>query len=427
MTNIKFEFSWDSFPWRQFREKVCLIQTQIFNFIKYKNFKKALWKQKLLLFSLEVYSLAIKEITQLRLDRKIPGVDNYIIRSADERISLLWLIEEKLQDWVSTITRKVYLIDFLKGKILYWIPTISDRIIQYIWKLVLEPVFNSLFFENQIFLSSINTFLLVKYSLVLKLIVKLQFSTTKLIHLKWDIFSCFNLTFSRIYLLKVLFFPELYKNSMINCFRSKILLNETFFNEDIQCYLHMFHYFVISFGFSGLKYIFLKEIYSQLVSFSNQANLVFCYFNELIFILDKRHIGAYYWRLVNQLWFKRILLNTHVLITNKNPVLGFDFLDWHLTFFQGQICRIISNSKIWLSYKNQFKRVLKSSNYTIYQRIKFLKLYIQIRRTNNWFCSYSILRKEYYILKMWCNKYLKKSTVLSNQEKRYLLQFVFKI
>ena len=44
MSSIKFEFSWKTLPWDQFREKLCLIQTQIFNLIKYKNFKKALVK-----------------------------------------------------------------------------------------------------------------------------------------------------------------------------------------------------------------------------------------------------------------------------------------------------------------------------------------------------------------------------------------------
>ena len=39
MSSIKFEFSWKTLPWDQFREKLCLIQTQIFNLIKYKNFK----------------------------------------------------------------------------------------------------------------------------------------------------------------------------------------------------------------------------------------------------------------------------------------------------------------------------------------------------------------------------------------------------
>jgi hypothetical protein len=427
MSSIKFEFSWKTLPWDQFREKLCLIQTQIFNLIKYKNFKKALVKQKLLLFSSEIYSLAIKEITQLRLDRKIPGIDKYIINSSYHRIKLLFLIEKKLNIWDSKRTRKVYLIDFLKGKILYWIPTMEDRTVQCIWKLVLEPIFNSVFFENQIFLSCLGNFLFIKYSVILKLLTEFHISSQQLIHLKWNIFSSSKLTFNRNYLLKIIFFPDNCKRSMINSVRSKLLLDQQFSNSPVQFYLHMFHFFVMSFGFFGLKYLFLKELNSKFIYFSNSANSIYCYFNEFICIFNSSQIEAYYLTVLNKLLLQNVLLNIHVSIENKYSLLGFDFLDWRFKFFSGEVYKLFPNSLSWLKHKSEFKRILKSNRYTFYQRLKFLRFLTHLRVDNNWFCSDFIFRKEFYILKTYLNKYIKNYSSLRKHEKRYFLEFVFKI
>lgn len=427
MSNVKFEVSWKTLPWDQFREKLCLIQTQIFNLIKYKNFKKALLKQKLLLFSLEVYSLAIKEVTQLRLDRKIPGIDGYIIRSSYQRIGLLGLIEKELNNWDSKITRKVYLIDFLKGKFLYWIPTIKDRVVQCIWKLILEPVFNSLFFENQIFLSCLRNFLFIKYSLILKLLAELHICSHRLIHLKFNIFSSLKLTFTRIYLLKITFFPDNYKKSMINSVRSKILLDDAFSNSPIQFYLHMFHFFVMSFGFFGLKYIFLKEIKLKFVYFPHYTSPIFCYFNEFLFIFNNNQMETYCLNLMKRLLLQNVLLNNHFLIETKHSLFGFDFLDWRIKFLTRQRHKIVPNSLSWVKYKAEFKRVLKSNRYNFYQRLKFLHFLAHLRVNNNWFCSYFIFRKEFYVLKTYLNKYIRTYSRLTKHEKHYFVEFVFKI
>lgn len=426
MINIKFEFLWRSFPWKQFREKLYLIQNQIFNFIKYRNFKKALGKQTLLLFSLEVYSLAIKEITQLRLDRKIPGADHQLIRSDYKRLELLWLLQEKLHYWVASITRKVYLIDFLKGNTLCCIPTIEDRIVQHIWKLVLEPVFNSLFFGHHIFLSSIHTFLFIKYSVVIKLMSELQFPNRKLIHLKWNNFSSFKLIFNSNYLLKITFFPDSYKKPMLKCVRLKMLLDRTVSNENLQCYLHMFQYFIITFSFFGLRYLYLRDISLTLVSFSNLLVLGFCYFNEILYVFDTAGFSTSYFILCRTLRFQKNLLNAVFFLENKNQFLGFDFLDWHFKVNKAYICRLVPNSITWVNYKAQFKRILKSNKYTIYQRMKFLILLNQIRIANNWFCSTSVFKKEFYVLKISFNKYVQKCTNLSKDEKSYFLKYIFK-
>ena len=89
MINRMIEFSWKALPWRKFREKIYLLQAQIFNLIKNKNFKKALLQQHFLLCASEIYYVSVKYITQLRLDRKIPGVDNKLIKYAYQRKNLV--------------------------------------------------------------------------------------------------------------------------------------------------------------------------------------------------------------------------------------------------------------------------------------------------------------------------------------------------
>jgi hypothetical protein len=189
----------------------------------------------------------------------------------------------------------------------------------------------------------------------------------------------------------------------------------------------MFHYFVISFGFSGLKCLFLKEINSNFALFSNPVSLILCYFNEFICILSNPYIEKYYLTLVNKLVFQNSLLNIHISIIDKNSLCGFDFLDWHFKCVTKKIYTVVPAFDAWLSYKNQFKRILKSNSYTIYQRVKFLQILTQMRIKNNWFCSYLIFRKEFYVLKIWFNNYLRQCTILSKHEKNYLLEFVFKV
>lgn len=426
MINKKFGFSWKHFSWSKFREKLCILQAQIFDFIKYKNFKKAIFQQSFLLRSSEIYYLAIRYITQLRLDRKIPGIDKNLIRSVYQRLQLSLIITKKLSFWKEISIKKIYVIDFLRGKTLIFLPSISDRVVQYIWSLALEPVFNSLFFENQVAFSSINKCMFAKYAVVSKLVARLTCKNLNLIYLKWNITDCFCFLFNKNYLLKIVFFPDSYKKIMIDSFKSNIFIHKSDSNENLPFYLNLFHYFLMFFAFSSFKKIFLQELDLKCSSVYKQVNFISSYLNEMICILNKKHVNKDYIESIKKhilgknFWSKALKINV------SKTFWGFQFLDWCFRVSKGCRYKILPSHKAWREYKNRCKQLLNCNTYSFYQRIKFLEILVQSTLYNNWFCSSRLFKKRLYTLKLALHNNVKKGVVLFKYEKRYLLNRIFK-
>jgi hypothetical protein len=425
-TKRKFGVSWKGLNWRKIRERVCLLQFQIFNCIKYRNFKKALFQQKVLLLSSEVYYFSVRYITQLRLDRRIPGIDKFLIRRPYDRFKLYLEIKKKLHFWKCDSNQKVYLIDFLRGKILISVPTISDRIVQYIWGLTLEPIFNSWFFENQMPVSSISTSLFVKYGLILKLVTRLKCIAKTSIIFKLNIFSCLRLIFNSNYLLKVLFFPQYYKQSIIDSFSTNIVMYKKFRNEILHCYLHTFHFFVISLGFLNIKQVLLRELYSKNIFSLGQINVIFSYLDEMIFISNINQNNNHYITVIKKYILIKRIWKSLLLFDNCEDILKFHFLDWEIRLLKFSTFMMFPNHKIWAEYKKRFKKILKFNKYNIYQRVKFLEIFIQSRFYNNWFYSSKVFKREFYTLKIWFTKNIKKYASFFNYEKKIILSRIFK-
>jgi hypothetical protein len=425
MINKIANFSWKFISWKKFREKVYLVQTQIFNYIKYKQFKKALLYQEFLLFSFEICYISVKQITQLRLDRKIPGVDNKSINNFCQRNELYSKIKKNLYRWNSSQIKQVYLVDFLKGNNLIFVPTIPDRIVQHIWSLVLEPVFNSLFFENQVSLSTINKFLFVKYSVILTFLTKDHGSKYSFIHFKFQFSSFFTHKFSKIHFLKLLVFPEKYKRQIVNSFKVNIL-NLRSINENLHFYLHTFHYFLIFFGMWSLKHIFLKNLYSKAKFLSNELLINLYYFKEILFFFKKDKNQRFNLSLVRNLILENKILITIFKITDENLKLGIDFLDWHFILLNNYNYKIVPCNTKWLEDKRKFKYLLRDSKFNTYQRIKLVEIFVQTRFFTNWFCSFLFMKKQRYLLKLYLNTKITKYFRFLKYEKNYISKKMFR-
>lgn len=426
MINRKLYVSWKSLPWKKFREHLFFVQQIIFRCIKHKNFKKALLTQKILLFNYQLYYLAIRKITQLRLDRKIPGIDKKLIQSSVERKNVIIALKKNLYCWKYRPLYKAYLVDFIKGKTLIFVPTICDRIIQYIWSLILEPVFNSLFFESVIQLSSIKNCLYAKYSIILNLIYILDFKIRKILHIKLNSFSSFLFTFNPNYLIKTFLFPDEVKKLLVNSFKGSSFLNLKSNNNDLKSYLSLFDYYMISFGFFGLEFFLLNFLNSKLVKFYRSFKFTFHYFNEVICILDKMQNEKSLFTLNKNLisTFNNPLFFECLLITNYKRVKVFYFLNWDFILFN-KTYKIFPSYKNWLDYKLIFKQILQNKKYSVFQRIAFLRILVKNRFQENWFCESTFSKKEYYTLKMWFSNYIKKYTSFSKSQRNYMLKETF--
>ncbi len=313
----------------------------------------------------------------------------------------------------------------MKGKSIISLSSVSDRVVQYIWGLVLEPVFNSLFFENQMPFSCLSKCVFVKYGLILKLINQLQVNVKMAIGFNWNIFSCFRLIFTPNYLLKILFVPSDYRQAMLDSFRCNSLIYKRDSNQNLQHYLHNFHFFVIFLGFSLIKKEFLERFYSKVGLFFPQIDLISSYLEHMVFILNKNQDYNYFSKYIPEFLFGNKIWNTLLRVNYKLFGSNVNFLDWNIKRLQLYKITIFPNYKIWKDYKKRFKQILNFNKYNIYQRLKFLEISVQTRFYSNWFCSSKTLKKEFYSLKISLNNNLKMSRSLFKYEKTYFLSRIF--
>lgn len=72
---FKYAHSWRRISWKESRDLLFKLQKRLFKSVYVSDKKKSLALQKLILQSNCARLLAIRDVTQLSLDRKIPGID----------------------------------------------------------------------------------------------------------------------------------------------------------------------------------------------------------------------------------------------------------------------------------------------------------------------------------------------------------------
>lgn len=68
-------YSWNSLSWKKSQNNLYFLQKRIFKSILVGDIKRALRIQKLIIYSNSARLLAIREVTQVHLSRKISGID----------------------------------------------------------------------------------------------------------------------------------------------------------------------------------------------------------------------------------------------------------------------------------------------------------------------------------------------------------------
>jgi RNA-directed DNA polymerase len=145
--NIAKLQSWNSIPWGNIELYVKSLQFQIYTCSLDKKGKKKLWElQNTLLKSPEAKLISIRRITQDNQGKVTPGVDGKTFLSPSERLNLIK--SGIVLDGKSSPLRRIP-IPKADGTIRYLgVPTIEDRIRQYLLLLALEPEWESKFDPN---------------------------------------------------------------------------------------------------------------------------------------------------------------------------------------------------------------------------------------------------------------------------------------
>jgi len=104
--------------------------------------------QRLILESNISRFLAIRQITQLSLERRVPGVDGKTLLTFIERFELNEFLKKNYKNWFSQSIRKVVLLDKENNRSISYVSTVADRVWQLLIKFSLDPIYEANFHPN---------------------------------------------------------------------------------------------------------------------------------------------------------------------------------------------------------------------------------------------------------------------------------------
>src|SRR2546421_1611002 len=139
--------TWSDIDWAATEAAVRRIQDRIFRAAKAGDGARVKNLQKLLVRSRSAKLLAIRQVTQRNAGRNTPGIDGVVCRTPENRVTLLESGLD-LTGYKPKPVRRVY-IPKTNGKLRpLGIPTVTDRVMQAVVKLALEPEWETRFEAN---------------------------------------------------------------------------------------------------------------------------------------------------------------------------------------------------------------------------------------------------------------------------------------
>lgn len=144
----------------------------------------------------------------------------------------------------------------------------------------------------------------------------------------------------------------------------------------------------------------------------------------LYFLLEKESVKEVYDHLI---YFYRLGclqgFTTHVRVQHLSK--GIDFLGWTFRIRNRGEMSIYPNMYNWINYKTNIKRIIKTGNLSLVEKLYRVRCLSMYWKEYNRFCDLSAFRDKFYHLKKWFHLYLKKTAKLSKGQRIKILNYIF--
>lgn len=413
--NTNNSASWENLPWRKFEVKVLNLQFRIYSAVSKGQINQAIKLQKLLVRSLSTHLIAVRRITELNVSTLDINIRKEFITKSQDKFKVALKTYNEIDTWkYGSLKQSTTLRSTSK------IANIDDIIVQYVWKMALEPA-QEFFLPNNLYGFRINRNQLDVQKAILLSLSQCHSTQRKKI-LKIILCTNFNENDYKS-IMKKLIFPTKYKNGIFKALQSGILKENPFSTTSIMKKVSITPLLanVALYGITN-PYSFN---FDNLCNRTSQCNFNFCYGNSVLLMIktnqdEKEIIDKIDFFKEHNIIIKRIIQLDIFEVTD-----GFNFLDWR--FFIKNTGKVTSypSRENWLYYKTRVKQTLKNSKHKIETRIDLLK-----RLSKNWnyhhrYCDMSKMKTQVYYLKKWYSFYLRSNTKIIKEERIRTLKEIF--
>lgn len=364
-----FYTNWNQLSWKKSYNNLFRVQFRLFKSVLVANKSLAFSFQNILFSSTSIFLIAIREVTQLDIFRRLSGIDGKLYLNFADRFELVSLLKINLSSWLPSKIKKIFITRKNGSFVRLGLFSISDRCWQTVIKYSLFPAHEAFFsYRNFGYRFYNNVFDLQN---IIFLNLSQFYSFQKRIFL-FNFRNCVN-KFNYNYFLSKLYIPRRFKLVVFRFLKLGFTLE--FFAEsgclDFSSFLANILFSEIDFLHPSVRYgydlmFFLKPLENE-IDILQRVNIC----------LSKLGIDLFY---------------TSKILSSE---IGFNFSDWSyvLSYHRGLICTPGFDN--YQAFLRRVKRVINNSNYG--SNIKSLKLFPIIRDwyyynrfTNTYFLKLSL-------------------------------------
>lgn len=402
--------SWKQLPWKLFYTEVFDLQCKIYSVMRTGEYETILELQELLIENSSTHHIATKYIIDSGFEKTVFSLEETFLLESLDRIEFVTGLHKYINNWTSSSRIKLTYKHNKVGLEFNFIEDLKEKIVQYILKLALEPVYEAIASSNSYGERAGRQPCDIQRELLVKLQKMKPGKKHKL--LKIDLTE-FTESICDKKLLEKIILPTKYKLGIAKILKSGILKKSTLGrNHNLLAAL------ILNIALHGIEDLHLNRNTKLLHSFRH--------LQVMVYIVDVPHSSEKAVKQISRFFDTIGLSFSPRCITLVDDTDGFDFVNWH--FRRKSNIQVIScpSKKDWIFYKKCIKSTLKNPTCKIEARLKKLENISKSWYKAHIFSDMSPFSSQIFLLKKWCSNYIRKNTNISRTDRLRTVKSCFK-